>query len=115
VFICNYLFSILEVGLQCYEASGVPRDVASRMVEPILHATVDNALRLGPGKALTGPIARGDDLVVSKQLKALGAFNAEYEQLYKALGTIATRLSLEKGVATPEKLSAIRKLFAYDQ
>jgi predicted short-subunit dehydrogenase-like oxidoreductase (DUF2520 family) len=115
VFICNYLFSIIEVGLQCYEAAGVPREVAMKVVNPILHATVENALALGPGKALTGPIARGDDAVVSRQLNALRTMNSDYETLYRQLGLVAATLSLEKGVAAGEKIEAIRSMLRQDQ
>ena len=38
VFICNYLFSIIEVGLQCFDQAGVSRDLAAKLVEPILYA-----------------------------------------------------------------------------
>ena len=115
VFICNYLFPLLEVGLQCYEGAGVPRSVAAQVVEPILHATIDNALRLGPGKAITGPIARGDERIVRNQVRELADFRTEFKTLYELLGGIATRLALEKGVAAPEKIAEIQKILSYDQ
>ncbi len=114
VFICNYVFPLIEAGLVCYEKAGVPRELAAEIVRPILHATIDNALRLGPGKALTGPIARGDDSVVGNQVKALAAFDPELRVLYEAVGSYATHLALEKGVATPEGIEAIRRLLSYD-
>jgi predicted short-subunit dehydrogenase-like oxidoreductase (DUF2520 family) len=71
VFLSNYLVPLIEAGLQCYERAGVPRETAAQAVEPLLRATVDNALKQGGPRALTGPIARGDDRVVAAQLGVL--------------------------------------------
>ena len=111
VFICNYLFPLIEAGLECFEAAGIPRSLASKVIEPILHETVDNALRLGPAQAISGPIARGDDRTVAKQLEALAEFNPRLQVLYAILGSLAVDLSAEKGIALPEKLAAIQRLF----
>ena len=112
VFICNYLFSLIEVGERCYEAAGVPRATVRQIVQPILHATVDNALRLGPAQALTGPIARGDDATVERQLAALRALDPHIAQLYAGLGQVAADLSARKGAAPPDKIQRIRELLA---
>lgn len=110
VFICNYLFPLIEIGFQCYEEAGIPRSLAAKFIDPILHATVANALTLGPAKALTGPIARGDTMTIEKQLEGLEKFKPGYSRLYKILGELAVGLSVEKGAAAPEKLEAMRKL-----
>jgi predicted short-subunit dehydrogenase-like oxidoreductase (DUF2520 family) len=38
---------------------------------PLVHATVDNWSRLGPERALTGPVARGDERTVAAQRQAI--------------------------------------------
>lgn len=114
VFMCNYLFSIVEIGMRCYETAGVPRDLAARIVEPILHATVDNCLRLGPGRAITGPIARGDVAVVQRQHAAVGRMGDELALMYELLGGVATELAVQKGVASAESIARIREILKYD-
>ena len=38
---------------------------------PLVRATVENWARLGPQRALTGPVARGDELTVAAQRAAI--------------------------------------------
>jgi predicted short-subunit dehydrogenase-like oxidoreductase (DUF2520 family) len=115
VFMCNYLFPLIEAGLQCYEAAGVSREVASQAVESMLHATVDNALRLGPCKAMSGPIARGDDGVIADQLRALAKFDPGLKDFYAVLGSRAAILALEKGSLSCEEIERIQRAFSASQ
>ena len=91
--VCNYLTALMEAGLQCYEKSGLPRQTASAMMEPLVRETIDNVFKLGTVKALTGPIARGDHAVVARQLHALREFDPRIAEIYRALGTMAVALS----------------------
>jgi predicted short-subunit dehydrogenase-like oxidoreductase (DUF2520 family) len=110
VFVCNYLAALMEVGLRCFEKAGVPRETAVKVAEPLMRETVDNLVKLGPIRALTGPIARGDVSVVARQTEALGEWDAHIRDLYKALGRVALELSAAQGHAAPESLAAIRAL-----
>jgi len=110
VFVCNYLVALLEIGLRCFDQSGVKRDQAMRIMEPIVRETVENALRLGPVDALTGPIARGDQSVISRQHKALAAWNPEIAAAYRSLGRVALDLAAAQARAMPEALAAIQSL-----
>jgi predicted short-subunit dehydrogenase-like oxidoreductase (DUF2520 family) len=115
VFMCNYLFPLIEAGMRCYEQAGVDRPTAARCVETILHTTIDNALRDGPAKALTGPIARGDDTTVQNQRAALAAFDPTYARLYEFLGALTTDLAAQKGVASAAQLARLRDILSYDK
>jgi predicted short-subunit dehydrogenase-like oxidoreductase (DUF2520 family) len=112
VFLCNYLVPLIEAGLECYERAGVPREVAAQAVEPLLRATVDNALQQGAPRALTGPIARGDDRVVAAPLRALEEADPRLAELYRVLGLRAADLAEAKGAAPAERLAAIKRLLA---
>jgi len=107
VIVCNYLTSLLEFGIQTYMRSGLKRDDAREIMEPIVRGTVDNIFTFDTVRALTGPIARGDFAVVSKQLDALGTWNVEFGELYRRLGIIALDLSEKQKTASEE---AIMKL-----
>jgi predicted short-subunit dehydrogenase-like oxidoreductase (DUF2520 family) len=109
VMVCNYLTSLMEVGLRGYEKSGFKRDDALRMMEPLVRETLDNVFRLGTAEALTGPIARGDHAVVAKQVDALGAWDPRIADIYKKLGTIAVELARTQGKADPAALTAIER------
>lgn len=110
VIVCNYLTALLETGLRCYERSGLDRDTALRMMEPLVRETVDNVFKLGTVKALTGPIARGDYAVVARQLKALAAWDPRIEEIYRELGTIALELSRAQGEASGAALAQLGRL-----
>jgi len=112
VMVCNYLVALMEVGLRCFERSGVPRETARQIIEPIVRGTVENVFRLGPARALSGPIARGEPSVVARQCEALGAWDAAVQRIYKDLGLVAVELAAAQGAAKPEALAAIRKALA---
>ncbi len=61
-----------------------------RVLAPLVRATVDNWARLGPERALTGPVARGDELTVAAQREAIADRAPELLELFDAL-TDATR------------------------
>ncbi|MTI44309.1 putative short-subunit dehydrogenase-like oxidoreductase (DUF2520 family) [Roseibium hamelinense] len=109
---CNYLYTLLEASMQLYEAAGIDRDAASRLLGPILHETIDNGLNLGPAEALTGPIARGDAATVSKHWAALASQSESLQALYAAMGHATVELSGIKGHATPTDLAMIREILS---
>lgn len=110
VIVCNYLTALLETGLRSYEKSGLTRDTALKMMEPLVRETVDNVFKLGTAKALTGPIARGDDEVVARQLEALSSWDAHAGEIYKTLGVVALQLARAQGEADAEALERLRVL-----
>ena len=60
------------------------------LLVPLVRATVDNWARLGPERALTGRIARGDEATVARQRDAVADRAPELLPLFDAL-TDATR------------------------
>ena len=109
VIVCNYLTALLETGLRCYGKAGLERETATRMMEPLVRETLENVLTLGTARALTGPIARGDDPVVKRHLDALGAWDARIAAIYRELGVVALDLAREQGEADE---AALRRLAA---
>lgn len=112
VLVCNYLTSLLEVGVRAYGKGGLPRETALQVMEPLVRGTLDNIFRIGTVQALTGPIARGDAAVVSSQLAALDGWDREVALIYRALGRVALDLSRRRGVASDESLEALDALLA---
>jgi predicted short-subunit dehydrogenase-like oxidoreductase (DUF2520 family) len=112
VFASNYLVSVVELALRSYEKGGLPRETALQVMEPLLRGTLDNVLRVGTEQALTGPIARGDASVVSRQLAALEGWDGEMALLYRDLGRVALELSRRAGKASQEDLVLLDQLLA---
>jgi predicted short-subunit dehydrogenase-like oxidoreductase (DUF2520 family) len=107
VFACNYVTTLLELGLRCQELAGVPRETASALLAPLAAETVANAFALGPTAALTGPIARGDVQLVRQQLDALAEAPAGSRALYARLGQLALELARAQASADPAALRAL--------
>ena len=110
VIVCNYLVALMEVGLRCFQQAGLSRETAMEIMRPIVRETAENVFRLGPDRALTGPIARGEESLVRQQCNAIGQWDEDVQRVYKALGHFAVELSTAQGNADPEALAAIKKL-----
>jgi predicted short-subunit dehydrogenase-like oxidoreductase (DUF2520 family) len=82
--------SALRVALEGDELMGQqlvddqPGGLAERLLEPLLSAALDNALRRGPS-ALTGPVARGDVDAVAAHLKVLDEVDPQIAAGYRAM------------------------------
>jgi len=99
----------MEAGLRSYEKSGLGRGEALRMMEPLVRETIDNVFRLGAVDALTGPIARGDGAVVTRQVDALTAWDPGVAAIYRQLGLIAIELARTQAKADPKALDVIAR------
>ena len=81
----NYLVTLMDAALQVGSAAGIAPAKLLRALEPLVRATVDNVFALGPARALTGPIARGDAQTVRRHQKALRRANPRLAALYAIL------------------------------
>jgi predicted short-subunit dehydrogenase-like oxidoreductase (DUF2520 family) len=66
----NHLVTLVNEAADLLRTAGVEHP--DRLLAPLLHAALDNALRLGDA-ALTGPVSRGDAGTVAKHLARLPA------------------------------------------
>jgi predicted short-subunit dehydrogenase-like oxidoreductase (DUF2520 family) len=81
----NHLVALLGQVERIAATVGVPLAA----FEPLVRATVDNVFAIGPQRALTGPVARGD---VETVLRHLDAVAADEQRAYRALADAAARL-----------------------
>lgn len=109
VFACNYMTALQELSIQAFEHSGIDREIAMKILEPIVKETAENIFKLGTANALTGPIARGDQQLVEKQLAAITKWNTDASHIYQLLGKVSVELSDEKGTSDKSDLESIRR------
>src|SRR5579859_6560612 len=64
----NYIVALMGAAVEVWEGFGVAPETALAALLPLLRATVESLERLGPVRALTGPVARGDLGTVSAHL-----------------------------------------------
>jgi predicted short-subunit dehydrogenase-like oxidoreductase (DUF2520 family) len=112
VMACNYLVTLIDAGLRCYERAGVPREQARSILGPLLSGTLDNVAQRGTDAALTGPIARGESALVAAQLEALEGFDPDLATLYRALGQATLAIARRTGDVSESDLDALETLLA---
>jgi pantoate--beta-alanine ligase len=77
----NFLVTVEAAAERLAATAGLARGE----LVPLVRATVDNWARLGPERALTGPVARGDELTVSRQRATIAERAPELAPLFDAL------------------------------
>jgi predicted short-subunit dehydrogenase-like oxidoreductase (DUF2520 family) len=88
----NFLITLEAAAERLAATAGVERE----HLVPLVHAAVENWARLGPERALTGPVARGDELTVAAQRAAVSERTPELVALFDAL-VDATRALAQPG------------------
>ncbi|MBA2626989.1 MAG: DUF2520 domain-containing protein [Gemmatimonadales bacterium] len=94
-FVANYAAALLAVGQQCAEQAGVPRELAAELYLPLLTGATANLVALGPVKALTGAVRRGDIATIAAHLARL---EGRERRLYCDLGLVALGLARTAGL-----------------
>jgi predicted short-subunit dehydrogenase-like oxidoreductase (DUF2520 family) len=82
----NFLITLEAAAERVAGSAGVDRD----LLVPLVRAAVENWAALGPERALTGPVARGDELTVAAQRNAIAERAEDLLPLFDAL-VAATR------------------------
>lgn len=82
----NFLVTLEDAAGRLAATTGAERD----LLVPLVRATVENWAAHGPERALTGPIARGDDATVARQRDAVAERTPDLLPLFDALAD-ATR------------------------
>ena len=80
VFAANYLVTLLQTACRL-----LGRDDAVRILAPLAHRALDNAIAAGSAMQPTGPVARGDAPTIAAHLEALQGLDPAVAELYRAL------------------------------
>ncbi len=106
VFASNYFVVVEAVAEQLLRQAGLSEADAWAALRPLVRGTLDNLVREGPLKALTGPVLRGDAETVARHLAALPE---AVVGLYRGLSTAALDLARRRGL---DEASAARVVLA---
>ncbi len=90
----NFLVTVEAAAERLAATAGAERE----LLVPLVRATVDNWAQLGPQRALTGPVARGDEATVARQRAAVAERAPELLTLFDAL-VDATRALAQQSTA----------------
>jgi predicted short-subunit dehydrogenase-like oxidoreductase (DUF2520 family) len=81
----NFLLTLEAAAESVAAEAGIAPAEARRLLGPLVRTTVENWLALGPERALTGPVARGDERTVAAQRAAVADGAPELLPLFDEL------------------------------
>ena len=109
----NYLVTLLEHGMKALTESGIPAQDGLTAMLPLIEGTIANVAKIGPVKALTGPIARGDVSTIQHHLEALDERQlSDLKDFYSILGLKTLELARRDMLKDEAKASQLQRLLA---
>lgn len=81
----NFLVTLEAAAEAMAGEAGLEPDDARALLAPLVRRTVENWESLGPERALTGPVARGDEVTVEAQRRSVEVARPELLPLFDAL------------------------------
>ncbi|MCP2164681.1 putative oxidoreductase, contains short-chain dehydrogenase (SDR) and DUF2520 domains [Goodfellowiella coeruleoviolacea] len=108
----NNLVTLVADCVDLLERAGI--GPANRLLEPLLSAALDNALRHGD-RALTGPVARGDAGTVRAHLAVLREHDPDLLAAYRALATRTAQRARAAGVLRAQEAADVRAALDGDE
>ena len=100
----NHLVTVVADALSLLGDAGV--ETPSRLLAPLVSASLDNALRLGDG-ALTGPVSRGDVATVASHLRTLAESAPQVLPAYRAMALRTAERARDSGRITMTQFAAL--------
>ncbi|CUH94632.1 hypothetical protein P22_0698 [Propionispora sp. 2/2-37] len=94
----NYLIALAQCAAQLLKPCGLNEQQAVMALWPLMKGSMDNLLKVGPAKALSGPISRGDGNTVQRHVAALATTDRDTLRLYTALGHYTLNMAKKQGL-----------------
>jgi predicted short-subunit dehydrogenase-like oxidoreductase (DUF2520 family) len=93
----NAFVALEETAAGLLEETGIGRKTALAVLLPLVQGTLQNVKKIGPEKALTGPVSRGDFRTVREHLRVLEA-HPGVREIYIVLAAQTLSLAHKKGI-----------------
>ncbi len=99
VMACNLFYGLYYLATEMLSLCGVEERIKGKVLIPLVEGTVENIKALGPVKALTGPVVRGDVGTVEKHLEEMEKHSLdEHKRIYKALSRVLLKMASRRGL-----------------
>ncbi|HME10958.1 MAG TPA: DUF2520 domain-containing protein [Bryobacteraceae bacterium] len=98
----NYVAALVHSAVELLQAAGIENLTALNALAPLVRTSVENCFQVGPIKALTGPIQRGDLATVITHLNELKKQPGAVESLYCSAGRLAAEMARRRGLPESE-------------
>lgn len=110
VFASNYLIVTTGIAEELFRQAGVPDPMGALL--PLQRASLDNAERMGPVQALTGPAVRGDATTIERNLAALREAAPQAVPAYIELCRAALELGARGARPPDDRRAAVEEVLA---
>ncbi len=107
----NLLVALLDASSSQAQRTGLPAGELPDMLLPLMRTTLEHAARLGPRRALTGPVRRGDASTVRDHMRQLSGSEL-HRDAYRALSLIALDLAAADGLGDDDARAILDALGA---
>jgi predicted short-subunit dehydrogenase-like oxidoreductase (DUF2520 family) len=105
----NFLVTLLDTASELLSKAGLADSMVSQVLMPLVQGTLQNVNKFDAGKALTGPVARGDKTSIVMHLEALHNF-PELRALYTTLAYRSLQIAKREHYLSEEKIKAMEAL-----
>ena len=105
----NYVVALLGAAESLMEMAGAAREDALPALAPLIRASVENTFALGPARALTGPVQRGDAGTIALHMEALRQAPERLRELYRSAG-VQTLAIAREGALPDDHASEIERI-----
>ena len=109
----NYLVTLEHFALELLKQANLSEENAYEVLEPLIKGTLNNIKQRGCINALTGPVARGDDEIVSRHLSDIDEKLPQFSDLYRLLGRYTLDLAEKRGEIGPDAQQKLAALFKF--
>jgi predicted short-subunit dehydrogenase-like oxidoreductase (DUF2520 family) len=101
--------ALVSISLEILARCGLTESEARHVLLPLIEGTIANVRAVGPSRALTGPVPRGDTGTVARNMAALADVDSDWLEIYRLLGARGLALAEEAGM-DKAALRELRKL-----
>jgi predicted short-subunit dehydrogenase-like oxidoreductase (DUF2520 family) len=105
----NFLATLLDTATALLEQAGLAKSMANHVLLPLVQGTLQNVKNFDAGKALTGPIVRGDTESIKEHLEALDKL-PEIRDLYLKIAHRSLQIVKREKKLSGEKFKALEAL-----
>lgn len=84
--VSNYLVTLMDIGIESLVRAGFESNTAAELIAPLATGTLQNYLKNGSVRALTGPLTRGDVGTIIAHIKAISKEDKILEDVYRIMG-----------------------------
>jgi predicted short-subunit dehydrogenase-like oxidoreductase (DUF2520 family) len=109
----NYLVTLEHFALELLKEANLSEENAYDILEPLIMGTLNNIKAQGSINALTGPVARGDDEIVSRHLSDIDKKLPQFSNLYRLLGKHTLDIAADRGEISDDAQKKLAALFKF--